>query len=137
MNRPGYWTLNVALTSAETIKSNTKYRPPAKIKNDHSRKKVNCRPEWTASAWASVWPSSDWAITLSCLHCKKICVRTKKRAKKQFHSYHYQLAISARQELRAQQKRDHHKNSYKLFKLNKKATIFFAFSSSHSPSRVI
>lgn len=39
---------------------------------------------------------------------------------------------SARSSHKVKQQRDHNKNSYKLFKLNKKATTLFAFSTSSS-----
>lgn len=42
------------------------------------------------------WPSSDWIIVFNNVCEKKLCVR--KRERSIFHSYHYQLAISARQE---------------------------------------
>lgn len=45
------------------------------------------------------WPSSDWIIAFTmCTKNKekKLCVR--KCERNFFHSYHYQLAISARQE---------------------------------------
>lgn len=70
---------------------------------------------------------------------KRIVRAARERRKKWKHNFFIHIIISSPFPLRLvksragerRKKRDHHKNSYKLFKLNKKATIS-AFSSSHS-----